>query len=57
LGLRELSVPPNSIPEIKRVCRSVTVAECEAVAAHALTLDNASKIETFLREEYQKIRF
>lgn len=57
LGLRELSVPPNSIPEIKRVCRSVTVAECEAVAAHALTLDSASKIETFLREEYQKLRF
>lgn len=57
LGLQELSVPPNSIPEIKQVCRSVTVAECEAVAAHALTLDTASKIETFLRAEFQKLRF
>lgn len=57
LGLRELSVPPTSFPGIKQVCRNVTVAQCEAVAAHALTLDNASKIETFLREEYQKLRF
>ncbi len=57
MGLRELSVPPNAIPEIKRVCRSVTVAECEAVAARALTLDSASEVETFLREEYQKLCF
>jgi phosphotransferase system enzyme I (PtsI) len=57
LGLRELSVPPTALPEIKQVCRSVTVAQCEAVAARALTLDSASKIETFLREEFQKLRF
>jgi len=57
LGLRELSVPPNALPEIKRVCRSVTVAQCEAVAAQALTLDSASTIETFLREEFQKLHF
>lgn len=57
LGLRELSVPPTAFPEIKQVCRSVTVAQCEAVAARALTLDSASKIETFLREEFQKLPF
>ncbi len=47
----------TALPEIKQVCRSVTVAQCEAIAAHALTLDNASKIETFLREEFKKLRF
>ncbi len=57
LGLRELSVPSTAFPEIKQVCRSVTVAQCEAVAARALTLDSASKIETFLREEFQKLPF
>jgi phosphotransferase system enzyme I (PtsI) len=55
MGLRELSVPPSSIPEIKRVCRSVTLAECEKVASHVQTLDNAQDIEAFLREEYQKL--
>ena len=55
MGLRELSVPPSSIPEIKRVCRSVTLAGCEAVASRAMSLDNARDIEAFLREEYQKL--
>ena len=55
MGLRELSVPPSSIPEIKRVCRSVTLAECETVASRAMLLDNALDIEAFLRAEYQKL--
>jgi phosphotransferase system enzyme I (PtsI) len=57
MGLRELSVPPGSIPKIKRVCRSVTVAECETIAARAMSLDNALDIEAFLHEEFQKLRF
>jgi phosphotransferase system enzyme I (PtsI) len=55
MGLRELSVPPSSIPEIKRVCRSVTIAECETIARRVMSLDNALDIEGFLREEYQKL--
>jgi phosphotransferase system enzyme I (PtsI) len=57
MGLRELSVPPSSIPEIKRVCRSVTLAECETIAARAMSLDNALDIEAFLHAEFQKLRF
>lgn len=54
LGLRGLSVPPAVIPEIKKVCRSVTLPQCEAVAQRALTMDNAREIDTFLREELRK---
>jgi phosphotransferase system enzyme I (PtsI) len=57
MGLRELSVPPSSIPEIKRVCRSVTLAECEAIAARCRSLDNAPDIEALLHEELQKLGF
>jgi len=57
MGLRELSVPPSSIPEIKRVCCSVTLAECEALAARCQSLDNAPDIETFLHEEFRKLGF
>ncbi|PQO34060.1 phosphoenolpyruvate--protein phosphotransferase, partial [Blastopirellula marina] len=29
LGLRSLSITPSAIPEIKKVCRSVSLAQCE----------------------------
>jgi phosphotransferase system enzyme I (PtsI) len=57
MGLREMSVPPSSIPEIKRVCRSVTLAECEAIADRCRSLDNAPDIEAFLHTELQKLVF
>jgi phosphotransferase system enzyme I (PtsI) len=55
LGLRQLSVPPSAIPEIKKVCRSVTIGQCEAVAKHVLTLENARDIKSFLKEELKKV--
>jgi len=55
LGLRQLSVTPSAIPEIKQVCRSVSIEQCEAVAAHAMTLENARDIKSFLKEELKKV--
>lgn len=55
LGLRQLSVIPSVIPEIKRVCRSVTIAQCEAVAARALAMENARDVDHFVTEELKKI--
>jgi phosphotransferase system enzyme I (PtsI) len=55
LGLRELSVPPSVIPEIKQVCRSVTLAQCRGAAARALTLDSAHEVDAYLREELRKL--
>ncbi len=54
LGLRQFSVTPSAIPEIKQVCRSVTVAQCEAVAQRALRMDNARNIRSYLKEELRK---
>ncbi len=45
MGLRQFSVTPSAIPEVKKVCRSVTIAQCEAVAARAMTMENARDIE------------
>ena len=36
LGLRGFSVPPSAIPEIKKVCRSVSIPQCEEVARRAM---------------------
>ena len=55
LGMRHLSVPPSAILELKKVCRSVSVSRCEAVAARALAMDNAGDIKRYLREELRKV--
>ncbi len=55
LGLRSLSVTPAAVPEIKRVCRSVTISQCREVAQKVLQLDSAREIKTFLKEELSKV--
>jgi phosphotransferase system enzyme I (PtsI) len=54
MGLRQLSVTPAAIPEIKKLCRSVTIEQCEAVYAHAMSLENARDIKNYLKEELKK---
>jgi len=54
LGLRRFSVTPSAIPEIKNVCRHVTVEQCEAVANHVLTMENARDIKSYLNEELKR---
>ncbi|HEX3725284.1 MAG TPA: phosphoenolpyruvate--protein phosphotransferase, partial [Pirellulales bacterium] len=51
MGLRRFSVTPSSIPEIKRVCRTVTIPQCQLVAERVRTLENARNIRSYLREE------
>ncbi len=55
LGLRQMSVTPSAIPEIKKICRSVTIEQCQAVSARAMSLENARDIKSYLKEELKKI--
>ncbi len=55
LGLRRLSVTPSSIPEVKKACRTVSIAQCQQVAEHVMALENARDIKNYLREELKKI--
>jgi len=55
IGLRSLSVTPAAVPEIKRVCRSVTIEKCEKVTEHVRSLENARDIKTYLKEELSKV--
>ncbi|HUT90887.1 MAG TPA: phosphoenolpyruvate--protein phosphotransferase [Thermoguttaceae bacterium] len=54
MGLRQLSMTPSAIYEIKKVCRSVTIEQCEAVARRAMAMENARTIESFLRGELKR---
>ena len=55
LGLRQWSVPPSAILEIKKICRGVDLAHCRSVAEQALKLDCAADVDAFLRDELKKI--
>ena len=55
MGLRQLSVTPHNIPEIKRLIRAVTVEETEAVAREALQLETARDVNNYLREQTRRI--
>ena len=55
LGLRHFSVTSIAIPEVKKICRSVSVEDCERVAEHVKKLDNAQDIKNYLKEELHKV--
>jgi phosphotransferase system enzyme I (PtsI) len=55
LGLRTLSVTPSAVPEVKRVCRSVSLEQCQRVADQVRTLETARDIKTYLKEELSKV--
>ena len=54
LGLRSMSVRPSALLEIKHVCRSVTLAECEEVAEKVMCMESAREIERYMREELRR---
>jgi phosphotransferase system enzyme I (PtsI) len=55
IGLRSLSVTPSAIPEIKRVCRSVSIGQCQRLAEQVRTLESARDIKHCLKEELSKV--
>src|SRR5271167_4637168 len=55
MGLRQLSVTPHNIPEIKKVVRTVTIEEATQVARQALRLDTARDVNHYLRDQTRRI--
>jgi phosphotransferase system enzyme I (PtsI) len=55
LGLRQFSVTPGAIPEVKRIIRATNIPQCEAIAARAMTMENSREIKSYLREELKKV--
>jgi phosphotransferase system enzyme I (PtsI) len=53
LGLRQLSMPPHQIPEVKRVVRGLRRAETEILAAEALGLDSSAEVKLRLVQALQ----
>jgi phosphotransferase system enzyme I (PtsI) len=55
LGLRQLSVTPHSIPEVKKIIRSVTLDEATQVAQEAMRLETARDVNNYLREQARRV--
>ncbi len=55
LGIRQLSATPHVIPQLKEVVRHLTIPQAEAIAAHAVKLELARDVETYLRGELNKL--
>ena len=56
LGIDEISTNSTSIPEIKKIIRSMSYEECQKIATRALKMDTADEISKFLSREL-KTRF
>jgi phosphoenolpyruvate-protein phosphotransferase (PTS system enzyme I) len=55
LGIRNVSVTPSSVPEVKDVVRNFSIDDAEQIAKHALSLDVARDVENFLRNELNRL--
>lgn len=55
MGLRQLSVTPHNIPEIKKIIRSITVEDAVQVAREALRLETSRDVNNYLREQTRRI--
>ena len=55
LGLRSMSVAPSALPEIKQICRHVSLEQCEAIAQRAMEMDSAREIDAYLQEQLRKV--
>ena len=55
MGLRGFSVPPSTIPEVKRICRSISIAQCKEIADQVMEMDEAEQINQYLIKELQAI--
>ena len=55
LGLRQISVTPHAIPELKEVIRNLTIERAVAIAERASSLEVARDVENYLWGELKKL--
>ena len=55
MGLRSLSMTPPAIGEVKKIIRSVTIAQCQRVARKALSFETDREVLNYLRDEVRKV--
>ncbi len=54
LGVRHLSVPPAALTRVKKAIRSVTIEQCEQIAARAMSLEASRDVDMYLLDRISK---
>ncbi|MCH7814812.1 MAG: phosphoenolpyruvate--protein phosphotransferase, partial [Planctomycetes bacterium] len=55
LGLRNFSMAPGNVPEIKKLIRLTTIAHAERVARRALSFETERQVSNYLRDQTRKL--
>jgi phosphotransferase system enzyme I (PtsI) len=55
MGLRTLSITPHSIPEVKKVIRSIELVDAQRVARRVMSFEHSQQILSYLRDETRKV--
>jgi len=55
MGLKQLSITPHLIPDVKKLIRLIDVNEAQRVAAEALTLETARDVTHYLQTQMRRI--
>jgi phosphotransferase system enzyme I (PtsI) len=55
LGLKELSMNPQSIPGVKQMIRSIELKSTRSLVDEALEMKSAEKVYQLLRKKYSSI--
>jgi phosphotransferase system enzyme I (PtsI) len=55
MGLRQFSVTPQNIPEVKKIIRSITIDEAKQVAVEAMKHDTARDVNSYLRDQTRRV--
>ncbi len=55
IGLRNFSMAPGNIPEVKKLIRLVTTTQAQRVARRALSFETERQVTNFLRDEIRKL--
>ena len=55
LGLDEFSMPPQVIPELKYIIRSVTLKQAQDISRAALKLTTGKEVEEFAQAKLREI--
>ncbi|MBA3315971.1 MAG: phosphoenolpyruvate--protein phosphotransferase [Planctomycetaceae bacterium] len=55
LGMRQISVTPHALPELKALLHHMTIPQAEEIARRAMSFDLARDVENYLRGELKKL--
>ncbi len=55
MGIRNISVTPHAIPELKEIIRNMSIQQAKEISDHSLTLETARDVDNYLRGELNRI--